>query len=99
MTASRLIVIPDDVSFEQLKLHRDPGAQARPLRRCAVLLKVLEANHLLDLDEMTRDNAVGGFIISWYMEQRQAGGKADAVAEQIIAEVLDAGRRSLPDLD
>ena len=48
---------------------------------------------------MTRDNAVGGFIITWYMEQRQAGGKEDAVAEQIIAEVLDAQTRSLPDLN
>jgi hypothetical protein len=33
------------------------------------------------------------------MEHRQAGGKDDAVAEQIIAEVLDAQQRSLPDLD
>ncbi len=97
MTASHLIVIPDDVKFENLNLRRDP--ERKHIRYDdAVLLKVLEANHL-DLDEMTRDNAIGGFIITWYMEHRQAGGKDDAVAEQIIAEVLDAQQRSLPDLD
>ncbi len=97
MSDARLIVIPDDVKFENLNLRRDP--ERKHIRYDdAVLLKVLEANNL-DLDEMTRDNAVGGFIITWYMEQRQAGGKEDAVAEQIIAEVLDAQTRSLPDLN
>jgi hypothetical protein len=96
MSGPRLVVIPDGVKFENLKLRRDP-ARKRIRYDDAVLLKVLEANHL-DLDEMTRDNAVGGFIISWYMEQRQAGGREDTVAEQIIAEVLDVQTRGLPDL-
>jgi hypothetical protein len=96
MSGPRLVVIPDGVKFENLKLRRDPACK-RIRYDDAVLLKVLEANHL-DLDEMTRDNAVGGFIISWYMEQRQAGGREDTVAEQIIAEVLDVQTRGLPDL-
>lgn len=97
MSSSRLIVIPDDVKFENLNLRRDP--ERKHIRYDdAVLLKVLEANNL-DLDAMTADNAVGGFIITWYMEQRQAGGKEDPVAEQIIAEVLDAQQRSLPDME
>jgi len=96
MSDSRLIVIPDDVKFENLNLRRDP-VHKHIRYDDAVLLKVLEANNL-DLDEMTLDNAVGGFIITWYMEHRQAGGKEDAVAEQIILEVLDAQQRSLPDM-
>lgn len=81
-------VIPDGIRFADLKLARNPDTGAvsfdwAPIERiCAASNLPIKA-----LREGPEDN-VSGLIVSWYMAHRQAGGDADPVADDLIAEAL-----------
>lgn len=81
------IQIPDDLDFSELQLARRPDGSVSfawpPIERiCAAsgLDKSL-------FDNAPEDNAAG-LIVQWYAAHRANGGAMDAVAEDLIAEVL-----------
>lgn len=84
---SKRITVPDDISFNDLDLTRDVSTGAvtfrwEPLERiCAV-----SGVDVALLKERSEDN-VGGLLVAWYAAHRKAGGAANDVAEQLIAEV------------
>lgn len=81
------VVIPDDLTFSDLKLARDPDGAVS--FEWAVIERICEASGLPV--EVLRDGPednVGGLITTWYRAHRQHGGEPDPVAEDLIAEVL-----------
>lgn len=85
-------VIPDGVRFADLKLARNPDTGAvsfdwTPIEQiCAASALPIET-----LRDAPEDN-VAGLIVAWYQAHRQAGGEPDAVADDLIAEVLAEDR-------
>ena len=82
------IRVPADLDFAALALRRDPLTREisfdwAPIERIcevsAVDVQIFRAG--------PEDN-VSGLIIAWYTMHREAGGAPDAVAEQLVAEVL-----------
>jgi len=81
-------VIPDGIHFADLKLARnqDTGAVSFDW---APIGRICEASNLpIDVLRNGPEDNVAGLIVSWYMAHRQAGGEADPVADDLIAEVL-----------
>jgi len=81
------IAIPDDVPFSALRLCRDADGAVSfdwsPIER------ICEASGIPV--EMFRDGPesnVADLITTWYQAHRQNGGAPDAVADDLIAEVL-----------
>lgn len=81
------LTVPDGVDFSQLQLARDAVSgdvsfDWRPIEAiCAA--SGFDVALLRESDE----GNVGGLIVAWYTWHRQAGGAADLVAEQLMAEV------------
>lgn len=83
--------IPDGIAFADLRLSRDPLTREvsfdwEPVER------ICSASGI-DSEVLRRssEDAVGGLIVAWYNAHRRAGGAADPVAEQLIAEALAEG--------
>ncbi|WP_438863750.1 hypothetical protein [Neptunicella sp.] len=80
------ISIPDTISFADLKLTRDSDGM--------VAFDWAPINHIcaasgIDASiftEQTEDN-VSSLIVSWYQAHITNGGKPDAVAEDLLAEI------------
>lgn len=81
------IAIPDGVPFSSLRLGRDADGAISfdwsPIER------ICEASGLTlaMFTEGPEDN-VASLITAWYQAHRQNGGEPDAVADDLIAEVL-----------
>ena len=80
------VVIPEDLSFHDLQLCREPNGDVR--FDTDVIRRICEASNVppapfLDGPE---DN-VSALITQWYQAFREAGGTPDPVAEDLIAEM------------
>lgn len=80
------ITIPDDVSFSDLRLERSPSGAVR--FDWAVIERVCAASGLpVELLRDGPEDNVAALIVGWYAAHRQAGGAADPVAEDLLAEI------------
>ncbi|MPQ69308.1 hypothetical protein [Pseudomonas sp. MWU12-2323] len=81
------MVIPDDLTFSDLHLARDPHGNVS--FEWAVIERICQASGLpLAMFRDASEDTVAGFIVRWYQAHRQRGGEADPVAEDLITEVL-----------
>lgn len=80
------ICIPDDLSFSDLHLARDPdGAVSFDW---AVIERICTASGMpVELLREGPEDNVAGLLIGWYCAHRERGGNADPVAEDLLAEV------------
>jgi len=81
------IEIPDGVGFADLKLARDATGDVSfdwsPIERiCAASGLPIEV-----FRDSSEDN-IAGLIVSWYQAHRADGGPPDAVAEDLITEMI-----------
>lgn len=85
-------VIPDGIRFADLKLARNPDTGAVSFD-WAPIEQICAASELAidTLRDCPEDNAAG-LIVAWYQAHRKAGGEPDAVADDLIAEVLAEDR-------
>ena len=82
-----IITIPDDLSFSDLCLARNPDSTVS--FDLAVIERIRYASGLpVELFRDAHEDIVSGLIVSWYQVHRQRGGDPDPVAEDLIAEVL-----------
>lgn len=81
-------VIPDGIHFSDLKLARNPDTGAVSFDWQSIE-KICAASNLPieTLRDGPEDN-VAALIVSWYIAHRQAGGAADPIADDLIAEAL-----------
>lgn len=89
------ITIPAGLPFEALKLARDPqtGSVSFDTR---VVEQIEQASGLAAGFFMGRDeDAIAALIVHWYAAHREAGGQADPVAEDLIAEARLEGERGV----
>lgn len=87
------ILIPEDISFEDLHLWRDPVTgliefDAEPIER------VCEANDI-DADAFLTEDNIGALLNGWYQAHLASGGAPDQVQEQVLAEVNAEGESGL----
>jgi len=81
------ITIPDDVSFEDLRLGRDADTREVSFE-WAPVERVCAASSLdVALFRSAPEDNVAGLIVAWYSEHLARGGEPDPVAEQLLAEV------------
>ena len=80
------ICIPDDLSFSDLHLARDPdGAVSFDW---AVIERICTASGMpVELLREGPEDNVAGLLIGWYCAHRERGGNTDPVAEDLLAEV------------
>jgi hypothetical protein len=80
------LAIPDDIEFSALRLARDDdGAVSFDW---AVIERICRANNLpVELLREGPEDNVAALLIGWYSAHRKAGGAADPVAEDLLAEV------------
>ena len=79
------ILIPADLAFADLRLARNPdGAVSFD---SAIVERVALASGLpADYFMVRPEDAVAELIVNWYAKHRAAGGEADPVADDLIAE-------------
>lgn len=82
------ITIPDDVSFEDLRLGRDPITREVSFEWAAIERVCVASSIDVDLFRRAPEDNVAGLIVAWYGEHRARGGAPDPVAEQLLAEVV-----------
>lgn len=81
------VVIPEDITFSDLNLVRDPDGDVS--FDWGVIERICEASSLpVEIFKDASEDNVSGLIVCWYQAHRESGGPADAVAEDLIAEVL-----------
>lgn len=81
------VAIPDDVTFSDLRLSRDPDGSVS--FDWSVIERICEASKLpIEMFRDAPEDNVCKLIVGWYQEHRNHGGEADLVAEDLIAEVL-----------
>ena len=79
------IAIPDDLSFADLKLARDPDGMVS--FDWGVIERICRASGLpIEVLRDGPEDSVSGLLVAWYSEHRARGGKADPVADDLIAE-------------
>lgn len=80
------ITIPDDVGFSDLRLARDSYGMVSfdwtPIERICAASGV----DVAILRDGPEDN-VAGLVVRWYEAHLEAGGEADPIAEDLLAEV------------
>ncbi len=81
------ISIPLGMAFSDLRLARDP--QTGDVSFDTVVIKRIEAESGLPAGFFMNqhEDAVAALITTWYSAHRAAGGDADPVAEELLAEV------------
>lgn len=81
------IAIPDDLTFSDLRLARDPDGCVS--FDWAAIERICEASGLSAgmFRDVPEDN-VAGLITAWYQAHREHGGDPDPVAEDLIAEAV-----------
>jgi hypothetical protein len=81
------VTIPEDLSFSDLHLVREPDGSVS--FDWPVIAGILQASGL-SVERLGGDleDQVSGLIVSWYRAHRQQGGAPDPVAEDLIAEVI-----------
>lgn len=78
-------IIIADTQFSDLKLQREPDGAV--IFDTAILRRICESSGI-DLNSILADeDNIAGLIVAWYAEHRAAGGEADPVADELIAEV------------
>ena len=81
------VAIPDDIEFSSLRLARD--ADGAVSFDWGVIERICRANNLpVELLREGPEDNVAGLLIGWYSDHRSAGGAPDAVAEELLAEVI-----------
>ena len=82
------ISIPVGVSFSELRLARDP--QTGDVSFDTSVIERVEAESGLPAGFFMgqHEDALASLITTWYNAHRAAGGDADPVAEELLAEVL-----------
>ena len=81
------ISIPDNLAFSDLHLSRDSDGSVS--FDWAVIEQICQANKLpAQIFRDTTEDNVCGLIVGWYQAHKQHGGKYDAVAEDLISEVI-----------
>lgn len=85
------ITIPQDLSFPDLRLARDPDGSVS--FSWAAIERICKANQLsVEIFQDTPEDNVASLIVGWYRSHRENGGEPDPVAEDLIAEVLTEER-------
>lgn len=81
------VVIPYDVSFNDLNLQLDP-VTGGVVFEYSPILKICEASGI-DPDDFAEccEERLGEFLISWYVEHRAQGGQSDHIADSLIEEM------------
>ena len=83
-TQSLRIVIPDDLEFSELRIHRGPDGVSfdwSPIER------ICEASGIdVALFREQHEDNVAGLLCEWYRQHREAGGEADPIVEDMMAE-------------
>ena len=80
------VAIPDDLDFSDLRLARDQDGHVS--FDWSVIERICEVSSIsADVLRDGPEDNVAALIIGWYKAHRQAGGDADPVAEDLIAEV------------
>lgn len=80
------VAIPDDIEFSDLHLARDPDGHLSFDWHPVSLICRASGLPLAVLQEGPEDN-VCSLLTSWYMAHRAAGGAADPVMDDLLAEV------------
>ena len=75
-----------NIDFSELKLQREPDGAVTFDQ--AVIARICEASGIDPAITLSDEDNAAGLIVSWYAEHRAAGGDADHVAEDLLAEVL-----------
>lgn len=84
---STSITIPEGVAFADLRLARDP--QTGDVSFNTAIIDQIERESRLPAGFFMgqHEDAVASLITGWYSAHRAAGGAADPVAEDLLAEV------------
>ena len=82
--------IPDDVSFSDLHLSRDPDGGIS--LDWAPIERICDASGLsIDLFRSGPEDNLAALVTRWYTVHRQNGGASDAVADDLFTEALIEG--------
>ncbi|EJG8175448.1 hypothetical protein NFH47_003034 [Escherichia coli] len=82
------VTIPDDIDFSDLRLSLDPDGSIS--FEGAIIERICEASGLpAEVFINAPEDNVSRLIVGWYQAHRKYGGKADPVAEALIAEIVD----------
>lgn len=77
-------IIPD-IPFSDLKLRREPDGDIT--FDTSVIMRICDASGIDPAITLGDEDNISGIIVSWYAAHREAGGDADPVADDLIAEV------------
>lgn len=81
------IIIPDDLTFADLHLAREPDGDVS--FDWEVIERICAASHLpIESFRGSSEENVVSLLLGWYQAHRQQGGEADPVAEDLNAEAL-----------
>lgn len=81
------VAIPDSLEFSELRLTREPDGSVS--FNWDVVERICEASGLgVEIFRDAPEDNVSGLIVGWYQAHRKNGGKADPIAEDLIAEVV-----------
>lgn len=81
------IAIPDGLQFSQLKLARENDGSVS--MDWGVIEQICTASGVpVDVFKNAPEDNTAALIIHWYTAHRQAGGAADSVAEDLLAETI-----------
>lgn len=81
------VVIPDDLTFSDLHLSRDPDGSVS--FDWAVIERICEASGLpVEMFRDAPEDNVSQLIVGWYHAHLQQGGPRDPVQDDLIAETL-----------
>lgn len=81
------LAIPDDLAFEALKLTRDPRTGEVEFDWAPIEAICAASGVDVEVFKNGPEDNVSALIVAWYQAHRAAGGAADVVQEQILAEV------------
>lgn len=84
------ITIPD-IPFTDLKLRREPDGAVT--FDTAVIMRICEASGIDPAITLGDKENISGIIVAWYDTHRAAGGAADPVADELIAECIAEDER------
>ncbi len=81
------LAIPDGVEFEALKLTRDPKTGEVEFDWAPIEAICAASGVDVAVFKSRPEDNVSALIVAWYRAHRAGGGAADAVQEQLLAEV------------
>lgn len=80
-----------DLQFADLKLAREPDGAITFDKE--VIMRICADSGLDPSTTLGDEDNISGIIVAWYAEHRAAGGDADPVADDLIAETLAEDER------